>query len=209
MTSADWLAAMVVVGHVNSDPDLLSQPRVDHTGRGRVGMRVRSGSAQEVTAVLNACGDAGQYVTGQGGQTPLVAAPELVSARASALTSDLGALAPVDSDWLLRIGQDDAQTERLTDALEGVLVAASRPELTPPRGDGYGRWAKRSPKVDVAYKSLAKFFLSLPFRCSRRSPTKLTRHGAQTVHGRGVRASEIQREWRPWRELDHAQTSAI
>jgi len=69
------LAEIVGPGHVSDDPDVLDGRSVDHTGRyrGRAGLLVRPGSADEVAAVLRACRDAGTYVTVQGGRTSLVA----------------------------------------------------------------------------------------------------------------------------------------
>ncbi len=69
------LAAIVGVGHVNTDPDVLSTRSVDWTGRyrGRAGALIRPGSTEEVAAVLRTCRDAGAYVTIQGGRTSLVA----------------------------------------------------------------------------------------------------------------------------------------
>ncbi|MDT5018566.1 MAG: hypothetical protein QOD39_4726 [Mycobacterium sp.] len=74
-TLTDRLAAIVGTAYVSTDPDVLDGRSVDHTGRyrGHAGMLVRPGSADEVAAVLRACGDAGAYVTVQGGRTSLVA----------------------------------------------------------------------------------------------------------------------------------------
>jgi FAD/FMN-containing dehydrogenase len=71
----DRLAQIVGGAHVVTDPDVLAGRSIDHTGRyrGRASVLVRPGSADEVAAVLNACRDAGAYVTVQGGRTSLVA----------------------------------------------------------------------------------------------------------------------------------------
>ncbi|MGE2836337.1 FAD-binding oxidoreductase [Mycobacterium sp. SMC-4] len=69
------LAGIVGDRHVSTDPDVLAGRSVDHTGRyrGRARALVRPGSAEEVSAVLTACRDAGVPVTVQGGRTSLVA----------------------------------------------------------------------------------------------------------------------------------------
>jgi FAD/FMN-containing dehydrogenase len=69
------LVQIVGAAHVSTDPDVLDGRSVDHTGRyrGRAGVLVRPGSADEVAAVLRECRDAGAYVTVQGGRTSLVA----------------------------------------------------------------------------------------------------------------------------------------
>jgi FAD/FMN-containing dehydrogenase len=69
------LAEIVGSGYVSTDADVLDGRSVDHTGRyrGRAGVLVRPGSADEVADVLRACRDAGAYVTVQGGRTSLVA----------------------------------------------------------------------------------------------------------------------------------------
>jgi FAD/FMN-containing dehydrogenase len=69
------LAAIVGPAYVSTDADVLNGRSVDHTGRyrGRAGLLVRPGSADEVAAVLRECRDAGAYVTVQGGRTSLVA----------------------------------------------------------------------------------------------------------------------------------------
>ncbi|MDH6197528.1 FAD/FMN-containing dehydrogenase [Mycobacterium frederiksbergense] len=74
-TLTETLAGIVGAGHVTTDPDVLDGRCVDHTGRyrGRASALVRPGNAEEVTAVLRACRDAGAYVTVQGGRTSLVA----------------------------------------------------------------------------------------------------------------------------------------
>ena len=75
MNLTEQLAKIVGPGYVSTDPDVLDGRSVDHTGRyrGRAGLLVRPGSADEVAAVLRACRDAGTYVTVQGGRTSLVA----------------------------------------------------------------------------------------------------------------------------------------
>jgi FAD/FMN-containing dehydrogenase len=75
MSLSERLTKIVGPGHVSADPDVLDGRSVDHTGRyrGRAGLLVRPGSADEVTAVLRACRDAGTCVTVQGGRTSLVA----------------------------------------------------------------------------------------------------------------------------------------
>jgi FAD/FMN-containing dehydrogenase len=75
MSVTERLAEIVGPGYVSADPDVLDGRSVDHTGRyrGRAGLLVRPGSADEVAAVLRACRDAGVYVTVQGGRTSLVA----------------------------------------------------------------------------------------------------------------------------------------
>ncbi|MFI5510809.1 FAD-binding oxidoreductase [Mycobacterium sp. NPDC051804] len=75
MSLTERLAEIVGSGYVSTDPDVLDGRSVDHTGRyrGRAGLLVRPGSADEVAAVLRACRDAGAYVTVQGGRTSLVA----------------------------------------------------------------------------------------------------------------------------------------
>ena len=72
---ADRLADIAGNAYVSTDPDVLGARVVDHTGRyrGRASILVRPGSADEVSAVLRACRDAGVYVTVQGGRTSLVA----------------------------------------------------------------------------------------------------------------------------------------
>jgi FAD/FMN-containing dehydrogenase len=69
------LVQIVGPGYVSTDADVLAGLSVDHTGRyrGRAGLLVRPGSADEVADVLRACRDAGAYVTVQGGRTSLVA----------------------------------------------------------------------------------------------------------------------------------------
>jgi len=69
------LTEIVGSGYVSTDADVLDGRSVDHTGRyrGRAGLLVRPGSADEVADVLRACRDAGAYVTVQGGRTSLVA----------------------------------------------------------------------------------------------------------------------------------------
>src|SRR3954469_12716569 len=75
MSLTDTLAGIVGAAHVITDPDVLDGRSVDHTGRyrGKASALVRPGSADEVSAVLRACRDAGVYVTVQGGRTSLVA----------------------------------------------------------------------------------------------------------------------------------------
>src|SRR4051794_1262747 len=75
MSLSDTLAGIVGAAHVITDPDVLDGRSVDHTGRyrGKASALVRPGSADEVSAVLRACRDAGVYVTVQGGRTSLVA----------------------------------------------------------------------------------------------------------------------------------------
>jgi FAD/FMN-containing dehydrogenase len=75
MSLTDTLSAIVGAAHVSTDPDVLDGRSVDHTGRyrGHASMLVRPGSAEEVAAVLGACGEAGAFVTVQGGRTSLVA----------------------------------------------------------------------------------------------------------------------------------------
>src|SRR3954463_8876153 len=75
MSLTDTLAGIVGDAHVITDPDVLDGRSVDHTGRyrGKASALVRPGSADEVSAVLRACRDAGVYVTVQGGRTSLVA----------------------------------------------------------------------------------------------------------------------------------------
>ena len=75
MSLTERLSEIVGPGYVSADPDVLDGRSVDHTGRyrGRAGLLVRPGSADEVAAVLRACRDAGAYVTVQGGRTSLVA----------------------------------------------------------------------------------------------------------------------------------------
>ena len=75
MSLTERLSEIVGAGYVSTDPDVLDGRSVDHTGRyrGRAGLLVRPGSADEVAAVLSACRDAGAYVTVQGGRTSLVA----------------------------------------------------------------------------------------------------------------------------------------
>lgn len=69
------LAEIVGAAYVSTDPDVLDGRAVDHTGRyrGHASALVRPGSTDEVAATLRACGDAGAYVTVQGGRTSLVA----------------------------------------------------------------------------------------------------------------------------------------
>lgn len=75
MSLTERLTEIVGAGYVSTDPDVLDGRSVDHTGRyrGRAGLLVRPGTADEVAAVLSACRDAGTYVTVQGGRTSLVA----------------------------------------------------------------------------------------------------------------------------------------
>jgi len=75
MSLTERLTEIVGPGYVSTDPDVLDGRSVDHTGRyrGRAGLLVRPGSADEVAAVLTASRDAGAYVTVQGGRTSLVA----------------------------------------------------------------------------------------------------------------------------------------
>lgn len=77
MTEAltERLAAIVGVGYVSTDSDVLDGRSVDHTGRyrGHASALVRPGSDAEVAAVLDVCRDAGVCVTVQGGRTSLVA----------------------------------------------------------------------------------------------------------------------------------------
>ncbi|RDH77911.1 FAD-binding oxidoreductase [Mycolicibacterium moriokaense] len=72
---ADRLTAIVGPPHVSADPDVLDGRSVDHTGRyrGQASLLVRPGSAEDVSAVLLACREAGAHVTVQGGRTSLVA----------------------------------------------------------------------------------------------------------------------------------------
>jgi FAD/FMN-containing dehydrogenase len=74
-TLIDEMAAIVGAAHVSADPDVLAGRSVDHTGRyrGHASVLVRPGTADEVAAVLRACGEAGVHVTVQGGRTSLVA----------------------------------------------------------------------------------------------------------------------------------------
>ncbi|AEV74239.1 FAD/FMN-dependent dehydrogenase [Mycolicibacterium rhodesiae NBB3] len=75
MSLTERLVQIVGPGYVSTDADVLAGLSVDHTGRyrGRAGLLVRPGSADEVADVLRACRDAGAYVTVQGGRTSLVA----------------------------------------------------------------------------------------------------------------------------------------
>ena len=75
MSVTERLVQIVGSGYVSTDADVLDGRSVDHTGRyrGRAGLLVRPGSADEVADVLRACRDAGVYVTVQGGRTSLVA----------------------------------------------------------------------------------------------------------------------------------------
>ena len=75
MSLIERLTEIVGSGCVSTDADVLDGRSVDHTGRyrGRAGLLVRPGSADEVADVLRACRDAGAYVTVQGGRTSLVA----------------------------------------------------------------------------------------------------------------------------------------
>src|SRR3954468_14677164 len=75
MSLTDTLAGIVGDAHVITDPDVLDGRSVDHTGRyrGKASALVRPGAADEVSAGLRACRDAGVYVTVQGGRTSLVA----------------------------------------------------------------------------------------------------------------------------------------
>lgn len=77
-TPADLVGALAGIAgatHVSTDADVLAVRSVDWTGRyrGRAGVLVRPGSAEELAAVLRACRDAGACVTVQGGRTSLVA----------------------------------------------------------------------------------------------------------------------------------------
>lgn len=69
------LRAIVGLGHISTDADVLASRSVDYTGRyrGRASALVRPGSPDEVAALLRACRDAGAHVTVQGGRTSLVA----------------------------------------------------------------------------------------------------------------------------------------
>ena len=98
MTLTDRLSAIVGPSFVSADPDVLIARCVDWTGRyrGAAALLVRPGNAQEVAAVLNACREAGAYVTVQGGRTSLVAGtvPEHDDVLLS--TERLTELGPVD-----------------------------------------------------------------------------------------------------------------
>jgi FAD/FMN-containing dehydrogenase len=71
----DRLSDIVGAAYVSTDADVLDGRSVDHTGRyrGHASALVRPASADELSAVLRACADAGAHVTVQGGRTSLVA----------------------------------------------------------------------------------------------------------------------------------------
>jgi FAD/FMN-containing dehydrogenase len=176
MSLTDTLAGIVGAAHVVTDPDVLEGRSVDHTGRyrGHASMLVRPGSADEVSAVLHACRDAGAYVTVQGGRTSLVAGTvpehddvlELIDARASALTAEhVGVSAPVAGGWqlLIELAGDTDQTERLADALEDARVSGE-PAVGVDIGAQQRLWQVRESVAEVlgVHGPPLKFDVSLP-----------------------------------------------
>jgi hypothetical protein len=163
MSLTDTLAGIVGAAHVVTDPDVLDGRSVDHTGRyrGHASMLVRPGSADEVSAVLHACRDAGAYGTVQGGRTSLVAGTvpehddvlELIDARASALTAEhVGVSAPVAGGWqlLIELAGDTTKPSGLPTRSRMLACRVSlRSVSTSARSSGSGRSANRSPRCSA------------------------------------------------------------
>ena len=104
---AEQLRAIVGSAHVNTDPDVLNSRSVDYTGRyrGQASALVRPGSAEEVAAVLQACREAGAFVTVQGGRTSLVAGTVPENNDVLLSTERLTGISEVDSsDRRIRVG---------------------------------------------------------------------------------------------------------
>ena len=114
MTLTERLSSVVGAAHVSTDRDVIASRCVDYTGRyrGAASLLVRPGSAEEVAAVLQACRDAGVYVTVQGGRTSLVAGTVPENDDVLLSTERLTELGPVDTG------------ERTIRAGAGVTLAA-------------------------------------------------------------------------------------
>jgi len=131
------LRATVGATHVTTDPDVLASRSIDYTGRyrGRASVLVRPGTAEEVSAVLRTCRDAGAFVTVQGGRTSLVAGtvPEHNDVLLS--TERLTCLGEVDtSERRLRVGAGatlaDVQRAATAASLTFGVDLASRESAT-------------------------------------------------------------------------------
>src|SRR5882672_1214611 len=114
----ELLRAAVGSAHVLADPELRAPYETDWTGRwsGRARAVVRPADAQEVAAVLRACGAAGVPVVAQGGNTGLVGGgvPRGSGAEVVVSLARLDAIEPVDAssgDVIVGAGATLAQVQ--------------------------------------------------------------------------------------------------